>query len=320
MAGRSSSRRSFARACRDPPTATGCGRGPCRGRSPAARRPSAQNCLGSAAPAGGSSNARRGPWENLHRHPGLDPGSACLPAPSKKRRRIPRQAREDGPRQMKKPGRVLRGRASSPQGHLVGAGEAPAEDARACFALVLALEQGALAALVAPALLGLLGGHVEDDPVTLDLLDRRAHQGMMRAAALGIALGQDQPVAGGGVDRADMLAVAADDFHMLADLAQHLTLALPPFAPAREVILEARPVLAGIVLIVAVELVELACAPLAIMAIVMGADPVIGAAMLPPFVEAAAEIAGRAIGGTLAAVGPEFLAAGEAASIRPAIA
>src|SRR4030095_14276417 len=102
---------------------------------------------------------------------------------------------------------------------------------------VLALEQGPLAALVAPALLGLLGGQVEEHLVVLNPIDRRAHQRVMRAAAFRIALGEDEPVACGAVDGADMLAVAADDLHMLADVAQHLPLVLPPLAPALEVIL-----------------------------------------------------------------------------------
>ena len=75
---------------------------------------------------------------------------------------------------------------------------------------------------------------------------------MMHAAASG-SLGQDDAVAGDPVDRADMLVVAADDFHMLADLAEHPALRLPPFAPAAEIVLEVRLLLAAIIVIVAIE-------------------------------------------------------------------
>ena len=61
-----------------------------------------------------------------------------------------------------------------------------------------------------------------------------------------------------------MLVVVADDFHMLADLAEQAALLLPPFAPAAEVALEARLVLAAIVVIVAVELAHVAVAPAAV--------------------------------------------------------
>ena len=96
---------------------------------------------------------------------------------------------------------------------------------RAGLALVLALEQGAVAALVAPLL---RASSAVMSRTTLSPSTRSiggAHQRMMDAAAVGIALGQDQAVAGDAVDGADMLAVAADDFHMLADLAEQLALA-----------------------------------------------------------------------------------------------
>ena len=84
---------------------------------------------------------------------------------------------------------------------------------------------------------------------------------MMRAAAVRVGLGQDDAVAGDLVDGADMLLVVADDFHMLADLAEQAALLHAAFAPAAEVVFEARLVLAAIVVIVAVELVDLAPAP-----------------------------------------------------------
>ena len=81
---------------------------------------------------------------------------------------------------------------------------------------------------------------------------------MMDAAGFRIRLGQDDPVADGAVDGADMLIVIADDLHMLADLPEQAALLLPALAPVAEIILEARLVLAPIVLIVAVELVHAA--------------------------------------------------------------
>src|SRR4051794_37780303 len=98
------------------------------------------------------------------------------------------------------------------KGLAVGAFEAPIEHARADFALVLALEQSAVAALVAPTLARLLGRAVKDHPVVFDAVDVGAAQGVVRAAAFRVALGQDDPVAGDAVDGADMLVIIADDF------------------------------------------------------------------------------------------------------------
>ena len=64
----------------------------------------------------------------------------------------------------------------------------------------------------------------------------RAADRMVDAAAFRIRLGQDDPVAGDLVDRADMLVVVADDFHMLADLAEQAALLRRAVAPAREVV------------------------------------------------------------------------------------
>ena len=67
------------------------------------------------------------------------------------------------------------------------------------------------------------------------------------------------------VDGADMLVVLADDFHMLADLAEQAALLLPLLAPAAEVVFELRLMLAAIVVIVAVEIADVAVAPAAVM-------------------------------------------------------
>ena len=84
---------------------------------------------------------------------------------------------------------------------------------------------------------------------------------MVDSAAFRVRLGQDDAVAGGPVDGADMLVVAADDFHMLADLAEQAALLLPPFAPAAELALEPRLVLAAIVVIIAVEVAHVSMPP-----------------------------------------------------------
>ena len=59
---------------------------------------------------------------------------------------------------------------------------------------------------------------------------------MVRPAAVGVRLGEDDAVAGGLVDLADMTIVVTDDFHMLADLAEQAALVLPLLAPAGEVL------------------------------------------------------------------------------------
>src|SRR5688572_30648446 len=115
----------------------------------------------------------------------------------------------------------------------VGAAEAPVEHMRPGLAAVLALEQSPVAAFIAPCLLRLLGVAVEEYALILDPVDHRAGHRMMGAAGVLVRLGQDDAIAGDPVHRADMLLVAADDFHMLADLAEHLALGLalrPPIA------------------------------------------------------------------------------------------
>src|SRR4051812_42928853 len=90
---------------------------------------------------------------------------------------------------------------------------------------------------------------------------------MVNATAFRVRLGEDDPIPGDAVDRADVLVIAADDFHMLADLAEQAALLCPAFAPAGEIVLEPRLVFAAIVVVVAVELVEMAPAKLMIMRI-----------------------------------------------------
>src|SRR5262249_43283063 len=143
----------------------------------------------------------------------------------------------------------------------VGARETPAEDAVAHVALVLAFEQGAAAAFVAPALARLVGRAIEHDPLAVDAIDVVAAERMVRAAAVGVGLGEDDPITGDAVDGADMLLVVTDHFHMLADLAEQAAFLHALFAPAAKLAFEPRLILAMIVVIVAVELVELALPP-----------------------------------------------------------
>src|SRR5438067_2335337 len=151
----------------------------------------------------------------------------------------------------------------------VGALEASIEHPRAHLALVLALEQRAAAAFVAPAIVGLIGRAVEDHAIALDAVDVRAAQRMMASAAFRIGPGEDQAVARDLVDGSDMAVVIADDLHMLAHLAEHAALVHPPLAPAAEVAFEARLVLAAIVVIVAVELAHMALAPRLVMRVLV---------------------------------------------------
>src|SRR5947208_14729183 len=117
----------------------------------------------------------------------------------------------------------------------IGAFETSTERARAHLALILALEQRAFAALVAPAVPCLLSPEVEHHAVAFHSVDIRAAQRMVDAAALRIRLGQNDPVAGDAIDGTDMLIVAADDFHLLADLVEQSALLLSALAPAAEV-------------------------------------------------------------------------------------
>ena len=80
----------------------------------------------------------------------------------------------------------------------------------------------------------------------------------MVAAVIAVTLGEDDPVAADMVDGADMLLVRSDDSHMLADLAEQLAFALASGPPIAEIALEPALVLTAIIVIVAVELVQLA--------------------------------------------------------------
>src|SRR6185503_2676434 len=139
---------------------------------------------------------------------------------------------------------------------------------------------------------------------------------MMRSAAFRIRLGQDDPVPGDLVDGADMLAVASDHGHMLADLTEKPALVLPLLAPASEVVLELRLMLAAEVVIVAVELAHVAVAPARIMrvevAILPGRTGEAGAAIIVARPRAfravglAAEAAEAALAALMAAGGEEL--------------
>src|SRR5438270_9087351 len=92
----------------------------------------------------------------------------------------------------------------------IGALEASIEHAGAHFAAVLALEQRAAAAFVAPPLARLLGRAVEDHAVAFHPIDVRAAERILRSAAVRVRLGQDDPIAGDAGDRAGLLIVLAD--------------------------------------------------------------------------------------------------------------
>src|SRR5437764_14876089 len=66
-----------------------------------------------------------------------------------------------------------------------------------------------------------------------------------------------------------MLVVAADDFHMLADLVEQAALLHPPLAPAGEIAFEPRLVLAAILVIVAVELAHVPLPPRMVVRVVL---------------------------------------------------
>ena len=125
---------------------------------------------------------------------------------------------------------------------------------------------------------------------------------MVPPAGVGVVLGQDDAVAAHLVDGADMLAVRADHVEMLADVSEQVALALPRRAPAREFILEFRPVLAPIFVIVTVERGDLARAPAVIVAVAMvGAATLVEALVIvaPPLGFLVAEPRADLVAGTL---------------------
>src|SRR3954469_11838184 len=153
---------------------------------------------------------------------------------------------------------------------LVGAGEGAIEVAGAIAPVVVALEQGAAALLAAPLVRRFLGTLVERHLV-VDALDPRAGHRMVHPAGARIRFGEDDAVAAHLVDNADMAAVRSDHLHMLGDPAERLALVLPLRAPAAEIGLELRLVLAAIFVIVAVEILDLAPPPFRIMRVVLAA-------------------------------------------------
>src|SRR5579884_2717125 len=120
---------------------------------------------------------------------------------------------------------------------------------------------------------------------------------MMHSTAFRIGLGEDDPVAGDLVDGPDMFVVVADNFHVLADLAEHPALLLAALAPAGEVVLEPRLVLTPVVIIVAVELAHVPLAPRVIVRILVSRaiGPVRGACSAGAAIGIAAPLAIRAV-------------------------
>src|SRR4249919_230074 len=140
----------------------------------------------------------------------------------------------------------------------------------------------------------------------------------MVAAVVAVGLGEDDPVATDMVDGADMLLVRSDDSHMLANLAEQLALALASGPPIAEIALEPALVLTAIIVIVAIELVQLALPPFAVVRVMeagCGPAEVTRAFRCPPVLRPVAIGAEAAI-----LVLAEAAAAEEAAGVGPAIA
>ncbi len=92
---------------------------------------------------------------------------------------------------------------------------------------------------------------------------------MVHAARILIGLRQDDAVAAQLVDGADMLAVAADHFHMFTDLLNRLPLFGAARAPGAEFIVEAVTMLPLIFGIVAVQFLDPLLAPGIIVGVMM---------------------------------------------------
>ena len=90
---------------------------------------------------------------------------------------------------------------------------------------------------------------------------------MMATARIGIALRQQDAIAAHLVDSADMRPIRSDDVHVLLDLAELIALALTARTPCREFILELRPVLAAIFVVIAIERGNLTAAPNMVVAV-----------------------------------------------------
>ena len=203
----------------------------------------------------------------------------------------------------------------------IGAREAPIEDVRTVLVVVgrlvpVVAEERLVALLVAPVRLGILG-RLADRHLVVDRPDPARRNRMMAAAGIVIALGQEDAIAPDLVDGADMFAVRADHLHMLGHLQQQTPLRLAFVAPAAELVLEPRPVLAAIFVIVAVERRDLV-APPAVIVVVAG----IGAVPAPPFALVVTRIhLATAFGFVVAEPGADFVArAFEESAIFMAIA
>jgi len=90
---------------------------------------------------------------------------------------------------------------------------------------------------------------------------------MMAAAGVGIVLGKQDAIAADLVDRSDMLAVGPDDIHMLLDRVQRIALGLARRTPCAELIVEFRPVLATIFVVIPVERLDLTPPPAVIIVV-----------------------------------------------------
>src|SRR5437870_9518061 len=110
---------------------------------------------------------------------------------------------------------------------------------------------------------------------------------MMMPARGRIGLGQDNPIAAHLIDGAEVGAIRSNHLHMLIDPAQRLALIAALCAPAAEFLFKRRLMLATVFVIIAVERVDLAAAPLMIIG-----------------VGTAAHAAARFIGGIVARVAP----------------
>src|SRR5690349_21840308 len=86
-------------------------------------------------------------------------------------------------------------------------------------------------------------------------------------ANFAVAFGQHDAIATDAVDLADVLLVRSYDVHMFAHLAEHLALALTRVPPRRKVAVELRLILPAIIVIIAVEFVDLTTAPFAVVGI-----------------------------------------------------
>ena len=211
-AGHSFSRRSSGRACRDRPTARGCGRGPCRRRAAASSTSFSSKLSAVGMPLGRLLRCQARAIVVLlsappHRRSGEHKKD---PAVKGTHRRVWVSLRWRG--------------GSAPTALAVGALEAAIEDPRAHFALVLALEQGAAAALVAPALRACSAeqSRITRSPSTRSMSEQLSEWCTPPLSGSDLVRMMRSPATLSTVPTC--CVVAADDFHMLADLAEHAAL------------------------------------------------------------------------------------------------